>query len=395
MPKATREQIKKHNTRLVLKTIYDRDGISRADIARATKLTKTTISSLVGDLIEDGLVEESGVGSSAGGKPPILLGVVDESRHYIGVDLANSEFRGAVANLRGKIVHHLSLPARNLDGQGALNLVYRLVDDLIQGYDKPIHGIGIGTPGLMDAEHGIVLNAVNLDWNNLPLGDILASRYNLPINIANDSQAAALAEYTFGHGDNHSNIFVIKLGRGVGAGIIINGELFYGDHYGAGEIGHVVIKPGGDPCRCGNHGCLETLISSRAIKQHAIKITDNFPESIYHQLAKSPDDINADIIQQAYQMGDEQTHKLVKETGNILGKALSHAICTLNIRTIVIAGSLAIFGDGLRDPTELSIQTSALAALAEQTRVVISELGEDIVVLGAISLLLKSEHGVV
>ena len=251
MPKATRKQTKEHNTQLVLKTIYDRGQTSRAEIARTTKLTKTTVSYIVSELIQNGLVEETGIGNSDGGKPPILLGVVDNARYLIGIDLANSEFRGAIIDLRGEIVQRFNLPVANRKADEALELVYTLVGKLLASTDVPILGIGIGTPGLMDPENGIVRRSVNLDWHNLPLRQLIERRCDLPCYIANDCQAAALGEYTFGGNSSKPNLIVVKVGRGIGSGIVLNGQLYYGDGFGAGEIGHLVVVSDGELCACG------------------------------------------------------------------------------------------------------------------------------------------------
>jgi N-acetylglucosamine repressor len=393
--KATQEATKLHNTQLILKTIYDRDEISRADVARITGLTRSTVSDIVSKLLNDGLVAETGFASSSGGKPPILLSVSDNARYLIGIDLANSEFRGAIVNLRGEIVSRVSMPINERDGDSALELVYTLVEKLLAASDKPIQGIGIGSPGLMDPVKGVVLKSVNLDWENMPLGELLEARYNLPVYIANDSQVAALAEFTFGSVEGSSNLLLVKIGRGIGSGIIINSQPYYGDNYGAGEIGHVVVIQDGERCRCGNFGCLETLVSSRAIAKRAKSIARGNPESILNRFISSLDEIDTEVILRAYQAGDEEVKTIINETGEILGRALAYTVCTLNINTVVIAGSLSRFGNGLRDPVERMVQQCVLPAIGRQTEVVISKLGEDIVVLGAASLILSHEIGVV
>jgi glucokinase-like ROK family protein len=395
MAKATQQQTKEHNTRLVLKTIYDQDRISRAEVARSTRLTKTTVSSIVSDLIEDNLVKEAGIGYSNGGKPPILLTVLDDGRHYIGIDLANSVFRGAIVNLRGEITDRFNIPIENRDGESALELVYELIETLLGTSSRSIHGIGIGTPGLMNPEEGVVLNAVNLDWKDLPLAEILKERYHFPIYIANDSQVAALAEFTFGTGEIRESLFLIKLGRGIGSGIVIKGNLYYGDEFGAGEIGHVVVNPNGDPCRCGNFGCLETLVSSRALNRQARMLIQNAPDSIIHSLITSPEEINTDLLWQAYQKGDLLITNLIAQAGETIGKALAHTVATLNINTVVVSGSLSRFGEGIRNPIEMGIRNAVLPAIAQKTKVELSNLDEEIVILGAASLLLKNELGVV
>ncbi len=193
MHKATQQQTKQHNKRLILKTIYNVEATSRAEIARATYLTRTTVSNIVTELLQDGMVAEIGHGPSRGGKRPILLSMVGSSRNLIGIDLGNSEFRGGIFNLRGQMLHNLSLPVNKAHGEGAVQLVYDLIDQLIAASSSTIVGIGIGTPGVTDAQRGVVYEAVNLGWHDLPLKALLQERFDLPIHVANDSQVAALA----------------------------------------------------------------------------------------------------------------------------------------------------------------------------------------------------------
>ena len=391
LQKATKRQSRDHNKGLVLKTIYQSGPLSRADVARATTLARPTVSTAVAELIGAGLVAETGTGPSLGGKPPILLTVVDDSRYVIGVDLADSEFRGALVDLRGGIRHRLALPIHDQDGDAAIALVHRLIDGLIAASERPVAGIGIGTPGLMDARRGVVRHAVNLNWRDLPLGDLLEERYCLPAYIANDSQVAALAELSFGHGRDLTNLIVVKVGRGIGAGIIIDRRPYYGDDSGAGEIGHVVAQPGGRECRCGNRGCLETLASTRALTQRAQAVWEREPSSALRRLAATPSEITTRTLLQALAAGDEPVRALVSEAGTTLGQAIGHLVGGLNIRNIVIAGSMARFGATLIDPIQHQLEAGVFPTLAREIRVSASELGQDIVILGAAALLLSHE----
>ena len=393
--KATRKQSKKHNRRLVLKTIYDRGEISRAGVARITDLTRPTVSSIVAEFIADGLVEEVGRTPSSGGKPATLLSVIDNSQHLIGLDLANSEFRGAVVNLRGEIHHRVSIPIQERDGEAALALVYQLLDELIESAGSPILGVGIGTPGLMDAKLGIVRTAVNLDWRDLPLGNILTERYGVPVYIANDSQVAALGEFTFGQHDDVENLAVLKVGRGVGAGIILDGDLYYGDSHGAGEIGHFKVVEGGEPCRCGHFGCLETISSTQAIVRQAQAVAISLPQSTLHRFVDTPEKITTDIVLEAFQAGDAALEGIVANAGRYLGFAAAGLVSILNIETVIIAGSAARFGSALLNPLKQEMQNRSLSPLAQNTSVAASQLGSDIVILGAAALLLHHELGLV
>ncbi len=392
--KATRKQTKTHNRSLVLKTIYDERETSRASIARQTDLTRPTVSAIVAELMEEGLVQEVGRTPSSGGKPATLLSVIDDSRHLIGLDLANSQFRGAIVNLRGEIRQRVSIPVQERDGEAALALVYQLLDELIGSADYPILGVGIGTPGLMDAEQGIVRTAVNLDWRDLPLGKILAERYGIPVYIANDSQVAALGEFTFGQHNGIENLAVLKVGRGIGAGIIIDGELYYGDSYGAGEIGHFKVVDSGEPCRCGQFGCLETVSSNQAIVRQA-RVAAQLPTSSFHDYVDSPAKITTDVVLAATRAGDIAAEEIVASAGRYLGFATAGLISILNIETVVVAGSAARFGSILLDPLKQEMQRRSLLPLAQNTCVMASQLGADIVILGAAALLLDNELGLV
>jgi predicted NBD/HSP70 family sugar kinase len=389
--KATRKQTKAHNRRLVFKTIYDGEAISRADIARVTGLTRTTVSEMVADLMQQGLVEEVGYGPSAGGKPPILLRAIDGARHVIGVDLARDEFHGAIVNLRGKIRHQARLPLQGRDGDAALALVYDLLDDLVGAGNSHLLGIGIGTPGLMDPVNGVVRRAVNLDWQDLPLRRLLQARYELPVYVANDCQVAALAEYVFGEGKGTDNLVLIKVEHGIGAGIVLNGRPFYGDTFGAGEIGHVAVTDNGRVCHCGNSGCLETVASVRAILQQAQGIARQEPKSLLNQFAASPREITLEVVCQALQAGDLAVARQVQKAGRGLGIAVANLIGVLSIRRVLIAGSVTCLGPALLDVIQDEMVHRSLAAVARQTEVGMSSMGADIVILGASALVLTQE----
>lgn len=394
MEKATRQHTKAHNQRLILNKIYHTPKISRAGVARMTGLTRSTVSENVSELILEGLVAEIGHGKSAGGKPPILLNVVDQARQIIGIDLASGEFRGAIVNLRGAIQHRINLPVENRSGEMAFELVYNIIDQLVAKVDTPLLGIGIGTPGLIDAGSGVVQNAVNLDWQNLTVADILKERYQLPVFIANDSQLSALAEYNFGESHRVPNLMLIKIGRGVGAGVILNQQLHYGDSFGAGEIGHIKVEENGELCRCGNYGCLETRLSSRYIRRKAKELALKNNESLLSQFAATQKEISNEVILKAYQDGDPGVQTIVKEVGTRLGKALTYLVSLLDINRIVIAGSVSLFGDGLITPAIQELKAGTLSALSNNIEVHASSLGEDIVILGSAGMVLQNELGI-
>lgn len=387
MKKATQQQTKEHNRNLVLKTIFDHHSVSRAEIARITSLTRTTVSDIVADLIEQGLVSEIGMGSSQGGKNPILLSLVEDSRYLIGVDLAQSRFMGAVVNLRGKIRYIVSQPVIDRSGDEALNAIFKILDRLVGEALLPMVGIGVGTPGLVNTNKGLVVNAVNLEWHNLPLAHLLQDRYHLPAYVLNDSQAAAMGEYNYGEGHlSDRNMVVISARHGIGAGIIINQQLFQGDGGGAGEIGHIVVVPeGGQRCRCGNYGCLETVASTRALIQQAQSLAAQaggaFPDG---------NKIDLEAIQQAFQAGNPQIQPLVLNTARYMGLAIAGLVETLNIQKIVVSGDMTGFGKPWLDVVQETVSRNTLSRLSGDTRVEFGQLGENCIILGASAMLVNN-----
>lgn len=383
MKKATRQHTKEHNRILVLKTIFDHPHISRADIARATGLTRTTVTEIVAALLDEGLVSETGVGESQGGKSPILLSLAENSRYLLSLDLSHSEFRGAVINLRGEIITTASRPVSGRSGAEALNLVYQILDQLISAGFRPLVGIGVGTPGLVNSPEGVVIRAVNLDWENLPLASLLQGRYGLPVFVLNDSQAAAMGEYTYGQGHlAESNLIVINARHGLGAGIIINGRLFQGDGGGAGEIGHVVVQEGGSLCRCGNYGCLETVASVQGLLQRAKGLA---------LLSDDPgqEELSLDALYQAFSAGDPQIERIVLESAHYMGMAISSLVGVLNIQKILISGDMTRFGERWLQAVRESISQHSFSRLVKETQVAVGQLGRDSILLGASAVLIS------
>jgi len=387
MEKATRQHTKDHNSRLVLRTIFNGPQISRAELARLTGLTRPTVSTIVADLIAGDLIMEMGQGPSAGGKRPTLLSVNGDGRRLLAVDLSGNEFRAARLNLKGDIEARAARPAAGLRGEAALNCVYDLVAALLPAAATPLLGIGVATPGLVDPNNGIVLRAVNLEWVNLPLRDLLVARFGHCVHVANDSHMAALAEFTYGE-PALDNLIAIRVGRGVGAGIILGGSPFYGDGFGAGEIGHVVIDADGALCTCGNRGCLETTSSVPAIltRAHAaLPITPEPPtwsQFVAAVLAHDPAAVDVAVY-----------------AGRHLGAAIAHLVGAYNIQRIALVGRIADLGDVLLDAVVAEMHQRVLPAMAATTDVRFSSLADrpaaDIVTLGCSAFLLHRELGII
>ncbi len=377
--RATHQQTRTFNQQLVLRALHDRSPFSRADLARLTGLTRTSVGDLVGTLIDDGLIEEVGRGRSSGGRSPILLRIAPDGRHLIGLDLGEARFSGAVVNLRGDILHSIHLPLEGRDGDAAVELVVQLVDALRTDDRCPLLGIGIGAPGIIDTSTGTVRWSVNLNWAELRLGPLLEQRYGVPVVVANDSHAAALAELTFFRRPRPNNLIVIKVGRGVGAGIILNGQLFQGDGHGAGEVGHVSMGSADAPCRCGREGCLETIASMRALVAAAGAV--------------EPTITDEGGLVAAFLADVTGIRRIVLDAARQLGVAIGWLIGLLNVRHVLLVGPVAQFGDDWLGEVRRSARASVLGLLASDTQIEFGHVHDDVVVLGASALLMEQQLG--
>jgi len=232
------------------------------------------------------------------------------------------------------------------------------------------------------------VNAVNLDWKGLPLARLLQDRYQLPVTVLNDSQAAAIGEFTFGDVyPPESSLVVINVRHGIGAGIIIKGELFHGDGGGAGEIGHIVVEhENGLPCRCGKTGCLETVASAHAVVQHARTLAPRMKKS---SLSEAPQRINFDLLVQAFAASDPLARQVVLQAGHALGGVIASLVGVLNINRIILSGDMTRFGRPWLDAIQETMTQSALSRLVQETRLEIGQLGVNSVLLGTSALLLR------
>ncbi len=381
--KATRHDQRSHNLRLVLQCILGAGSISRADIARTTGLTPATISQLVAELESDGFVTELGTGPSAGGKPPTLYGVNAGARSIVAVDLSDSERVGSVLDLKGTSSYRTIRSRQSVQGQEGIDQLVDTIDDLMGETPAPVLGIGIGTPGVVDDE-GTVVEASYLDWHDVPLGALLSDRYSLPVYVINNSRAAALAEYSFGDHEAE-NLLVLKIGNGIGAGVLLDGRVHGGEDSAAGEIGHVVVDPKGIPCHCGKSGCLETMAAVPRLVEVCAPFLPN-------QAGGLEDLRDAGAAAAA---GDQQILSIIEETADNLGRVLSTTVAILDIHRVVISGIVSALGDPFLDSLRSAIDRAVLPTLASKLELCYGRTGDRAVRMGAAANVVSQELGVV
>ena len=360
------EHARSHNRSLVLQTLYRAGTQSRADIARETGLTRVTVSDLIAELMLEALVVETGQREAARpGKPATMLEINRDAFQIIGIDLSGYEtFRGAVLDLDGQILQRAELPLAGATGPSATAKVVALVGELIALATLPVLGVGVGSPGVVDLA-GVVLSAPNLGWVGEPLQQDLSERFGLAVLVANDANAAALAEHSFGDAD--SDMMLVKVGHGVGAGLLLDGTPLFGSRFAAGEIGHVVVgTDGGAECVCGKHGCLETWLAVPRLEA-ALAASDGSAAS-------------ADSI--------------LREAGQRLGIALAPVVGALNLAEVVLSGPTHLLDGALATATIETLRARTMAEFHGDLTLRLTELGEDIVMRGAAVMVLSGQLGV-
>ena len=386
--KATHNQTRRVNEQLVLRTIFEDGPLSRADVSRATALTRTTVSDVVEDLIADGLVAEAGTGPSTGGKAPILLRVPSDARQLIGIDVDQERISGIVIDLQGNVCARESYALDGRDANAASHALDEIALALVAASDRRLLGIGVGAPGLIDTSTGIVRWAVGLDWRDEPVGERLSRLTGLPAVVANDSQAAAMAEWTFGHHETSDAMVVIKVGEGIGAGIVLWARLYPGDDWGAGEIGHTRVTDEPVACRCGSSGCLETVSSQRAVLARAKAAAETTAG-----WALSGQPVTHTALVHAFRTGDRLAREIVLESATPLGRVVGGMIGALGARDIVLVGSMTDYGQPWLERVRAEAGRSALPLLVERSTIRFGRTGHEVVELGAAAMLMTSELG--
>jgi len=356
------EHARGHNRSLVLQTLFHQGAMSRADLSRETGLTRVTISDLVAELISDGFVAEKGVREASGpGKPATLVDLDRDGHRIVGIDLSGSDaFIGAVLTLDGDIVVRREIPVPTEEVVAA---VVDLARELVGEAHAPVLGIGVGTPGVVD-DHGVILAAPNFGWVGFDMESALHDALGLPVLVANDANAAVLAEYTFGGAGE--DVLLVKVGRGVGSGLLASGQPMRGGRFAAGEIGHVTVGTDGGPtCGCGKVGCLEAWLAVPALTA---------------RLAEAS--------------GASAREGILRDAGERLGIALAPVVGALDLSEIVLSGPPELLDGPLAEQAVETLRTRTLAQFHDGVTVRMTEQGQDIVLRGAAVMVLSGQLGV-
>jgi glucokinase-like ROK family protein len=377
------ESLREHNLLRVIDVLLERGVASRADIARHTGLSRTTVSSLIADLSDRGLVTERvgddqrDAGATGAGRPPVLLALDRSAGAAIGIDFGHSHLRVALADLSHTV---LAEAERALDVDGAagegLDAAAELVAEVLESAGVPrdrVINVGMGVPGPINHRTGIVGSTTILPgWADVAVGQEMEHRLGLPVVVENDANLGALGEALFGAGRDAQEIVYLKVSSGIGAGMIVGGRIHHGAGGTAGEIGHVLVNEDGHVCRCGNRGCLETVAATRGLLE---------------QLSRTHGtDLTIEDVIGLARGGDPGCRRVIADAGHHIGQAVAMLCNLLNPARIIVGGDLSAAEELLLDPLRGALRRYAIPSAAEDVVISTGSLGEQAEVRGAVAL---------
>jgi len=384
------------NKEVILNVIKEHALIPRTEIARITGFSTATISNVVNSLIKMGLVKEDGWESSNGGRRPVLLKLVPESRFAIGVDLGAANLRVVVVNLEAKIITKIT--KKTGANEGKEKVFKRMITAIYEAIDaskvdkSKIKGIGIGISGIIDHKRGICLFCPNIKgWENVPVKKLVEEKFGVEVSVDDCARTMALAEHWCGLAQKVENFIFVNIGIGVGSGIFTNRQIYRGSRGTAGELGHTTIDENGPRCMCGNRGCLETLVSGPAITRRARELLEEGVVSLIRKMVDGDlTKITPEIIAEAARKGDKLAFNIMEKTGEYLGVGIANAVNLFNPELVIIGAGVSGAGDLFLDTLKRTVKARALHTASTSVEIKLSELGDTTAALGAAILILKS-----
>ena len=372
--------LRQRNRLRVIDVLRRRGAASRAEIARRTGLSRTTVSSLVGDLQRDGLVTERAAEEAPrgpeGGRPGVLVTLDPRAGALAGVDFGHDRIRIAISDLGYQVLAEDAVDIDIDDGaQAALDAAEAMFDGLLAqvGMTRDhVQAAGMGLSGPIDRRTKRLRSSRILPgWTDLQPGDELAARLGVPVHLDNDANVGALGEWMFGAGRESEVMAYVRLSAGVGLGLVVGGQTFRGASGTAGELGHVLADIDGPICRCGNRGCLEAVVAGPALVE---------PLRLSHGELSV-----AELLRLAAE-GDRGCQRVIQDAARVVGRALASVCTILNPDVVVIGGDLAPAGELLLEPLREAVRTFAIPAAADSVAVVPGVLAERAELLGALAL---------
>ena len=361
-------------------------GLSRTDLADKMGLTRAAVSLIVNDLLANQVVLEAESRSAPSGRPPIVL-EINPNRGLVGaIDMGATHLSIALADFTARIHKETEFPFDIKDGpeiciEKADQKLRDMLSELGLSFSD-LSAIGVGVPGPVITEAGIVVAPpIMPGWDHFPIRDTLEKKWNCPVTLNNDAELGALGEWAYGAGRGEKNIAYIKVGSGVGAGLVLNQQIYGGTTGAAGEIGHLTIDENGPLCNCGNHGCLEAYAGGHAIAQQGQSLAKSGKRTLLPN--KPIEEITALDVAEAARRGDLQAQEILRRAGTSIGVAIAGLINLFNPSVVIIGGGVAQVGDILTIPIRQAVRERAMRASAQSVHITTGMLGRRSLLIGA------------
>ncbi len=377
----------------IVNFLYFHGPKSAVEISKKLKSSIPTVTSLLGELSESGIVIEQGPGSSSGGRRPNLFGLKSDSLFILGIDIGRYSTKMAIFDSNFNEVTGLkTINLKLTNDPETLDEIFEAAQKLIldSGINRDkLFGVGVDMPGLIDSNSGT--NYTYLNPREGTLAKELSQRFDLPVFIENDAKARALAEYRFGMAKGKKNVLSLHIGWGLGLGIILNGKLYRGHSGFTGEFSHLPIIENGVLCECGKRGCLETIASGKGLVYLATEQIETQKDSPLAKIIASQEKelVPKSIIEAANQ-GDQFAISIISQVGIELGKGIAILIQLLNPELIILGGRVAEANQYLLTPIQQSLNHYCMPKLRDQAEIKISELGSNANILGAVSTAIEN-----
>ena len=370
--------IRRHNGKRILDAVRRHGPISRADLVHHAELSAPTVCAVVEDLVDRrGLLRNVGKGASSGGRRPLMIDFNAEYGYVAGVDIGSRSLRFALADLRGKVVHRREERTPTASRDAILQRVAGGIRALFAESERDprkLFAVGAGAPGMTDVTEGRVISAVNLkDWTDVPLRDFLHEAFGVPATVDNDVNMAALGEQWVGCARHCKNFVFVALGAGVGAGIVIDGRLYRGSRWYAGEISHMHLDYRRWRIDYGEQGFLESLAGAEAIARRGRRLRGGTSRSV-------PFADGAAQVFEAARAGDRKAQAVVQQVAVYLGTALANIAAVLDPALIVFGGGISHVGDQLLDP----VREVASRIVPNTPEICLTTVGDDVPVFGSL-----------
>ena len=376
----------------VLRLIHRNQDLSRVELVKLTGFSAGSITGIVRALLSRHLATEFRGRASSAGRRPIALRIRNDAAYVVGVDLGSFYTRVVVTDMLGNILQKIKTETNLSEGRDeVLGRTFEAIHNAISTSGVPngqISGIGVGHSGIIDTETGTVLSFPRpgqmTEWKNVPLRKMVEEEFNVPCLVEDSVRATALAEKCVGAGKSLEDFVYIDVGMGIGAGIILNGNLYRGSGGGAGEFGHMTVEENGPLCSCGNNGCLEMMASCSAIIRAARRAIEQGVDSSIRELVSGDlDRISIEAIAVAAQKNDSLAFRVLDDAVSHIGVALADVVNLLNPGDVIFGGPLFHAAPHLLEPLKRVIKQRAIERSANQVRLCVSSLGTEAGALGA------------